>query len=85
MESLLGSEVRFWDVTLRGAPGMTPPPGSSVLARQGAQLLLRVEREDVLQELLDRARSDGASIRGVVPHKISLEDLFLSHIPGEAR
>ena len=85
VESLLGSEVQFWDVTLRGAPGMAPPPGSSILARQGAQLLLRVEREDVLQELLDRARSDGASIRGVVPHKISLEDLFLSHIPGEVR
>jgi ABC-2 type transport system ATP-binding protein len=85
VESLLGSEVQFWDVTLRGAPGMAPPPGSSVLARQGNQLLLRVEREEVLQDLLDRARSDGASIRGVVPHKISLEDLFLSHIPGEVR
>lgn len=85
VESLLGNQIRFWDVTLRGAPGMACPPGCSVLARQGTQLLMRVEREEALQDLLDRARSDGASIRGVVPYKISLEDLFLSHMPGEAR
>ena len=46
---------------------------------------MRVEREEALQDLLDRARSDGASVRGVVPYKISLEDLFLSHMPGEGR
>jgi ABC-2 type transport system ATP-binding protein len=85
VESLLGNQIRFWDVTLRGAPGMACPPGCSVLARQGTQLLMRVEREEALQDLLDRARSDGASVRGVVPYKISLEDLFLSHMPGEAR
>jgi ABC-2 type transport system ATP-binding protein len=85
VESLLGSQVRFWDVTLRGAPGMACPPGCSVLARQGTQLLMRVEREEALQDLLDRARSDGASVRGVVPYKVSLEDLFLSYMPGEAR
>jgi ABC-2 type transport system ATP-binding protein len=85
VESLLGNQIRFWDVTLRGAPGLACPPGCSVLARQGTQLLMRVEREEALQDLLDRARADGASIRGVVPYKISLEDLFLSHMPGEAR
>jgi ABC-2 type transport system ATP-binding protein len=85
VESLLGSQVRFWDVTLRGAPGMAAPPGCAVLTRLGSQLLIRVDREGDLQDLLDRARSDGASVHAVVPHKISLEDLFLSHMPGEVR
>ncbi len=85
LESLLSSEVQFWDVTVRGAAGMAPPPGCSVLTRLGTQLLIRVDREETLQDLLDRSRAEGASIRAVVPHKSSLEDLFLSHIPGEGR
>ena len=85
LESLLSSEVQFWDVTVRGAAGMVPPPGCSVLTRLGTQLLIRVDREETLQDLLDRSRAEGASIRAVVPHKSSLEDLFLSHIPGEGR
>jgi ABC-2 type transport system ATP-binding protein len=85
LENLLSSEVQFWDVTVRGAAGMATPPGCSVLARHGTQLLVRVEREEALQDLLDRSRAEGASVRGVVPHKISLEDLFLQQIPGEGR
>ena len=83
LEDLLGGEIQFWDVTVRGAAGMVPPPGCSVLTRLGTQVLIRVDREEVLQDLIDRSRAEGASVRGVVPHKISLEDLFMSHVPGE--
>ena len=83
LDALLGSEVRFWDVTLRAPEGFSPPPEAAVLARQGSQVLLRVEREEALQVLLDRARAQGASIRAVAPQKFSLEDLFLAEIPKE--
>jgi len=83
LDALLGSEVRFWDVTLRAPEGFSPPPEAAVLARQASQVLLRVEREEALQVLLDRARAQGASIRAVAPQKFSLEDLFLAEIPKE--
>jgi ABC-2 type transport system ATP-binding protein len=84
LDSLLGSEVRFWDVTLRGADGFRSPAGAQVLTHQGRQILLRVEEEDALQAILDEARREKAVIRSVVPHKASLEDLFMAQIPGEA-
>lgn len=83
LDALLGSEVRFWDVTLRAPEDFSPPPEAAVLARQGSQVLLRVEREETLQVLLDGARARGASVRAVAPQKFSLEDLFLSEIPKE--
>jgi ABC-2 type transport system ATP-binding protein len=84
LEELLGSEVRFWDVTLAGAPGFVPPQECQFLAQRGAQLFVRVDREETLQEVIDSARSAGAAVLGVLPHKASLEDIFLSQIPGEA-
>jgi len=41
-----------------------------------------VDREPALQDLLDRARQEGASVLGVAPYKVSLEDLFMAQIPG---
>ncbi|MGC8722726.1 MAG: ATP-binding cassette domain-containing protein [Acidobacteriota bacterium] len=82
LEVLLGSEVRFWDVTLRGLETFSPPPGCSVLTHRGGQVLVRVESEATLQTLLDKARAEGASVRSVMPHKASLEDLFMAQIPG---
>jgi ABC-2 type transport system ATP-binding protein len=82
LEELLGSEVRFWDVTLGGGPGFVPPRGCQLLAQRGAQVFVRVDREETLQEVIDSARRAGAAVLGVLPHKASLEDLFLSQIPG---
>ncbi len=82
LEVLLGSEVRFWDVTLRGLETFSPPSGCSVLTHRGGQVLVRVESEETLQTLLDKARAEGASVRSVMPHKASLEDLFMAQIPG---
>jgi len=86
LEQLLGGEVRFWDVTLVGwGAEALPHPAASVVTRHADRLLLRVEREGDLQAVLDASRSSGARIEAVVPHKASLEDLFLSHMPGGAR
>ncbi len=84
LDRLLGSEISFWDVTLKVGPGFDPPAGCAVLTRQETQILLRVEDEKTLEKLLDAAREAKARIRGVVPHKSSLEDLFMAQLPGEA-
>jgi ABC-2 type transport system ATP-binding protein len=81
LDSLLGSEVRFWDVTLLAESSFAPPPETEVLSRMGSQHLLRVSREEDLQTLLDAARAAGARVRSVTPQKVSLEDLFLSQMP----
>jgi ABC-2 type transport system ATP-binding protein len=83
LETLLGTEVHFWEVTVRGTGALTLPPACTLLARQGSQLLLRVDGESALQEILDLACHEGANVRSVVPQKVSLEDLFLAQIPGE--
>ncbi len=81
LDNLLGSEVRFWDVTLLAPSAYAPPSDAEVLARMGSQLLLRVSREEALQTLLDDARGAGARVRSVAPQKVSLEDLFLAQMP----
>jgi ABC-2 type transport system ATP-binding protein len=83
LEELLGTEVRFWEVTVRGAAAFTPPPGCTLLARQGTQLLIKADGEAALDDILEWARREDASIHSVVPQKASLEDLFLAQIPGE--
>ncbi|MEW5764818.1 MAG: ATP-binding cassette domain-containing protein [Acidobacteriota bacterium] len=81
LDSLLGSEVRFWDVTLLAQTAFAPPPDAEILARMGSQVLVRVSREEALQTLLDEARRAGARVRSVTPQKVSLEDLFLAQVP----
>jgi len=75
--------VRFWEVTVRGTAAFTPPPGCTLLARQGTQLLLKADGEPALQDILEWARQEGANIHSVVPQKASLEDLFIAQMPGE--
>jgi ABC-2 type transport system ATP-binding protein len=83
LDKLLGSEIDFWDVTLRVGRGFQVPEGCSVLVQQDTQVLLRVEDEKSLERVLDAAREAKAGIRAVVPHKSSLEDLFMAQLQGE--
>jgi ABC-2 type transport system ATP-binding protein len=85
LEALLGSEVRFWEVTLQGSPGEALPPGTTLLASHGDQVLLRVDSEQALQEILDNGRREGAIVRSVTPHKPSLEDLFMEQAGGDGK
>lgn len=83
LEALLGKEVCFFDVTIAGWAGEPlPHPSATLVARHGDRVLLRIERGDDLQILLDTARAKLAQIESVTPHKVSLEDVFMSQIPG---
>ncbi len=85
LEKLLSGEVRFWDVNLKGWSAPEPPSTGQVVTSHDGQLLMRVQLEDEVQSLLDAARSSGARVLSVTPHKASLEDLFLSQVPGGAK
>jgi ABC-2 type transport system ATP-binding protein len=82
LEDLLGKEVRFWDVGVRGWSEIPATFAGSILVRHEDTVLLRVDSEGPLQSLLDAARSGGAAVLSVAPHKASLEDLFLAAAPG---
>jgi len=82
LHTLLGREVRFWDVTVKGWADLPDHQYERCIARQEDRVLLRVESEKGVQEILDGARQARAFVLGVVPHKASLEDLFLEQIPG---
>ncbi len=85
LEKLLSGEVKFWDISLSNWAAAEKPPVGEIVARHESQLLVRVEKEDEVQALIDAARASGAGVLSVTPHKASLEDLFLSHVPGGAR
>lgn len=80
LEKLLGSKVNFWDVTLKTDRELDLPEAHSVLIRRGSRSLLRVEDEVALNNLLRVALESGAEIEAVVPHKASLEDIFIARI-----
>lgn len=83
LADLLSSQVQFWDVSFRTAKAFSAPVGSTLHAQQEDQILLRVEKEESLQAVLDSARQQGAMVQAVVPHKVSLEEIFMAEIPGE--
>ncbi len=80
LEELLGSKVNFWDVTLKTGRELALPEAHSVLIRRGSRSILRVKDEGALNNLLRVALEDGAEIEAVIPHKASLEDIFIARI-----
>lgn len=81
LEELLDSEVGSWDVTLKAKGDVALPEGSVILARRGSKILLRIGSEKVLNDFLAGAVGKEAVIEGIVPHKASLEDLFMAQMP----
>ena len=82
LEELLGKEVKFWDVTVAGWGDVPVQLSGDVIVRHQGNVLLRLSSEDEVQKLIDCARRDKARVISVLPHKSSLEDLFLSQVPG---
>lgn len=83
LDKLLGSAVGSWDVTLKAKDGVALPEGAAVLSRQGSKILLRISNEKVLNDFLAGSVGKGTAIEGVMPHKASLEDLFMAQMPAK--
>ena len=76
IEDLVGREVPFWEVTLRGLNGDLLPCGR-IVSRRRDEVLVRVESPENLQRLLALCNGGGPGLVAVAPARQSLEDLFL--------
>lgn len=76
IDDLVGREVPFWEVTLRGLEGDGLPCGE-IVSRRRDEVLVRVESENDLKRLLALCNGRGPGLVAVTPARRSLEDLFL--------
>jgi ABC-2 type transport system ATP-binding protein len=84
VEDLLASPLEQIEVTASGLP----PEAAEALAargvgrpvRSGDQMLVAVKGEDDLMEVLRAILAAGGRVRSVVPHRRTLEEVFLERI-----
>jgi ABC-2 type transport system ATP-binding protein len=76
---LLSPTVGFWEVTYAGETAGAVRQ-EEVLAVRGRETLVRVNSEEDLSRLLEEIRASGARLISVIPHRESLEDLYLKEV-----
>jgi ABC-2 type transport system ATP-binding protein len=83
LEDLLRPTVRWWEVTFSG-PGVDSlgEAAGDVLAVRGPETLVRVHSEADLAGILEAIRGGGGKLIAVVPHRDTLEDLYLKEVSG---
>lgn len=79
LENLLGKEVRFWDISFRGKEIPTELSQKVVVSHED-HTMIRVDSENEVEETLSILITNKSKILSVVPHKASLEELFLSSV-----
>lgn len=79
LESLLGKEVRFYDISFKGSE-IPQELSDNVVVSHEDYNLLRIQSEEEVESCLKTLLKNKARILGVIPHKPSLEELFLSSI-----
>ncbi|MCX7830373.1 MAG: hypothetical protein N2445_04875, partial [Acidobacteria bacterium] len=79
LENLLGKEVRFWDISFRGAQ-IPEELSSKIVVSHEDYTMLRLESEDDVENALALLTKNKSKILSVIPHKASLEELFLSSV-----
>ncbi|MCZ6695433.1 MAG: ABC transporter ATP-binding protein [Acidobacteria bacterium] len=79
IDDLVSSEVRFWEVALRGVSPERIPCGRLVSQRDD-QLLVRVDTRSDLSRILSSINGGDATLLSVTPARQSLEDLFLREV-----
>ena len=78
LHELLSSEVRWYEVTVRG--DVAPPSGAERISHAGGSTILRVSDVGLLGGVLADLHARDASVEAVWPRRESLEDLFLRHV-----
>ncbi|MFB3851736.1 MAG: ABC transporter ATP-binding protein [Acidobacteriota bacterium] len=79
LENLLGKEVRFWDVSFRGAQ-IPPQLSPKIVVSHEDYTMIRLESEKEVEDALSVLTTNKLKILSVIPHKASLEELFLSSV-----
>lgn len=79
LETLLGKEVRFWDISFRGAQVPLELSQKTVVSHEDFTMI-RVDSEEEVETALLLLQSNKSRILSVIPHKASLEEIFLSSV-----
>jgi len=77
---LLTPSVRWWEVTFSGPALEALGVGAEPVAVRGTESLARVRTEEDLGALLEAVRAKGGKLIAVVPHRDTLEDLYLKEV-----
>ncbi len=84
LDSMLSDRVRFWEATLsRVDPASLNVPHEKIWQR-GEQVVVRLQEEEQVDTLIEEVRRLGGTLRSLVPHRRTLEDLFLGEVGYEA-
>jgi ABC-2 type transport system ATP-binding protein len=79
---LLRPDVRSWEVSFAGPAFAALGAPGEPLAVRGTESLVRVKSEADLARLLEAVRGAGGRLIAVVPHRDTLEDLYLKEVAG---
>ena len=80
VSQLLAHRARFYEVTFSGLSSDGLPGVESVVSRDGGETLVRAPDEAAVRALAEAVLRRGGTLKGVVPQRESLEDLFLREI-----
>ncbi|MFQ5877315.1 MAG: ABC transporter ATP-binding protein [Acidobacteriota bacterium] len=83
IDDLVGHDVRFWEIALRGLAPDRLPCGRLV-SRGEDHLLVQADSPRELRRILSELSGDGATLISVTPARQSLEDLLLKEARGPA-
>jgi len=79
LEELLSQEVRFWDLSFKGLETIDDLPSQVITSHEG-YTMIRLNSEEAVNEAIETLPKRGARIISLIPHKASLEELFMSSI-----
>jgi len=79
LEELLGREVRFWDLSFKGVEKLEGISSHVITSHEG-YTMVRLDSEEAVEAAMAELPERGAKIISLIPHKASLEELFLSSI-----
>lgn len=79
LENLLGKEVRFWDISFKGREIISELAQKVVVSHED-YTMIRVDSEEDVENTLAILSRNKMKLLSVIPHKASLEELFLSSV-----
>jgi ABC-2 type transport system ATP-binding protein len=83
LTDLISEKILFTEITLSGLDPKELAGLGESLSAQGGRTLIKVVREDKVQEILDLVKNRNAKIHSLIPRTQTLEDLFVEMVKSQ--
>jgi len=83
LTDLISEKILFTEITLSGLDPKELAGLGESLSAQGGRTLIKVFREDKVQEILDLVKDRNAKIHSLIPRTQTLEDLFVEMVKSQ--